>query len=288
MLFLQFSVYSQAEQKSINKNILDKHYGSLSFRGGYHSLLEKFDDLTTQGGGQLGISGGYELRYSWFFLSAGVDVSYWMSDAQTKAYKFDRNMYDTQGKPMTFHYDLAPSTEHSYGLTAAVPIMVGVNYNGFYAGAGVSVGYHILSRNRVSRAYTGYATYDQYFEDFVDMPNHFYTNYKVSNDEPLKMTIPVKLIGEIGYDVLYGYSYSSYSRDKVLKIGAYVEYGLMNAFSNKQDGPLWSLNEAHPLQLNVYSYYTNKATTTYKVIPMSVGVKITLLLRIPTRSCHCN
>ena len=286
-LAVLLGINAHAAQTDINNTELDKHYGWLSLGGGYFTLLEKFDDISTKGGGQVSLAGGYEMRYGWFYLSAGIDFAFWLSNATTQTWRFDRAMYDTQGKLMTFHYDLAASKEHSYGLTARIPIMIGVNRKGFYFGVGANVGYHILSDNRVSRPYTGYATYDQYFEDFEDMPNHYYTNFTATNTEHLRMNIPVNLIAEIGYDVLYGYSDSSYGRDKVLKIGVYAEYGLMNAFSNKTDASLFEPNPEHPTQLDVWSYYNNKATTTNKVLPLSAGIKLTWMLRIPTKNCHC-
>ena len=287
MLLSMLCMNGYAEKKVIDNAVVDKHYGWFSVRGGYSALLEKFDDITTQGGCQFGVGGGYEYRYSWFYLSAGVDISYWSSNATTISYQFDRRMYDTQGKLMTYHYELDPSREHSYGFTAAVPFIVGVNYRGFYCGVGAIVGYHLLSMNQVTRPYTTSATYEQYIEDFTDMPNHYYANYIATNKEKLDLHFPVNLTAEIGYDVLYGYSYSSYSRDRVLKIGAYVEYSMVNAFRNKSDGSVFEINPEHPTQLLVYSYYRNKATTTNRVVPLSVGVKLTIMLRMPTRSCRC-
>lgn len=287
MVVLLLGMSARAEQKIIDNTVLDKHYGWLSLGGGYFTLLEQFDDITTQGGGQVSLSGGYELRYGMFYFSAGVDFAFWLSNATTQAWRFDRAMYDTQGKLMTYHYDLDPSREHSFGLTARIPLMIGMTVNGFYFGVGANVGYQILSENHATRAYRGCATYDQYFEDFTNMPNHFYTNYVATKTEHLRMNIPVNLIGEIGYDVLANYSYSSYSRDQVLKIGAYVEYGLTNAFSNEEDGSLFDPNPEHPIQLDIWSYYTKKATTTHRVVPLSVGIKLTWMLRIPTKNCNC-
>lgn len=287
MLLSMLCVNGYAGQKVIDNSVVDKHYGWFSVRGGYFTFLEKFDDITTHGGCQFAVAGGYEYRYSLFYLSAGVDISYWSSNASTISYQFDRRMYDTQGKQMTYHYELDPSNEHSYGITAAVPVIVGLNYRGFYCGVGAVIGYHFLSMNHVTRAYKTAATYEQYIDDFADMPNHYYTNYQASNKEKLNLHFPINLTAEIGYDVLYGYSYSSYSRDKVLKIGAYVEYGLMNSFRNKSDGSLFEVNPDHPTQLLVYSYYGNKATTTNRVVPLSVGIKLTFMLRMPTSSCQC-
>ena len=121
-LAVLLGINAHAAQTDINNTELDKHYGWLSLGGGYFTLLEKFNDISTKGGGQVSLAGGYEMRYGWFYLSAGIDFAFWLSNATTQTWKFDRAMYDTQGKLMTFHYDLAASKEHSYGLTARIPI----------------------------------------------------------------------------------------------------------------------------------------------------------------------
>lgn len=275
-----------ANKPIINNAVLDKHYSWISLRGGYHTFLEQFDDINTLGGKQFGIGAGYELRYGWFYLSFGLDAAYWSVDGTTQPYHIERMMYDTQDKLMTYHYELSASTEHSYGINASVPILLGFNWNGLYVGAGASIGYRVLAQNQASRHYTGYATYDQYFEDFAEMPNHYYTEFDAVGKEALAMSLPVSFIAEVGYDVLYGYSYSSYSRDKVFKVGAYVEYGLLNAFNTKEDASLFDPIPEHPTQLNVYAYYNNKATS-HPVIPISGGVKLTVMFRIPTRNCNC-
>jgi hypothetical protein len=118
------------------------------------------------------------------------------------------------------------------------------------------------------------------------MPNHFYKTYTAKNIENIKMNIPINIIAEVGYDVLYNANYNLYGKDQILKIGLYAEYGLRNAFNNKIDAPLFSVNQEHPTQLNVYSYYNNKAITN-KILPFNIGLKVTYMLQIPTKNCHC-
>jgi len=249
-----------AGQKMIENNVIDKHYGWISIAGGYYSLLEKFDDLKTLGGGNLNISGGYEFRYSGFYTSIGFEMSFWQSNAYTLDYAFEQMMHDTQGKCMNYHFDISASKESSYGMYGYIPIMIGYTNSGFYIGCGAKIGYNLFAKNHTSRDYTTSATYPQYFQDFEDMPNHYYTHYRATNTENLNLNVPLSLIAEVGYDVLYGYSYGSYTRDKVLKIGVYAEYGLLNSIKNATDESLFKSNSEHPIQLDVFSYYNHKAT----------------------------
>lgn len=142
---------------------------------------------------------------------------------------------------------------------------------------GTKIGYNLFAKTKTTRDYTTYATYKQYFEDFRDMPNHYYTNYSASANENLHMHIPLSIIGEIGYDVLYGYSVKNYGRDKVFRVGVYCEWGLLNAMSNNTDSSLFETDSGHPTQLKVYSYYNHKAIM-HKIWPISAGIKLTLVL----------
>lgn len=121
-----------AGQKVVLHNVIDKHYGIISLGGGYYSLLEQFDDLNTIGGGTIAISGGYQFNYRGFWLSVAGEFQYWQSNAFTLGYQYDQLMYDTQGKSMTYHFDLSPSKEVSYGLIVNVPIMFGYTFSGFF------------------------------------------------------------------------------------------------------------------------------------------------------------
>ena len=287
LLILLISQFVHSEQKRIDKNVIDKHYGYLEVGCGYYSLLEQFDDLTTKGGFSAHFGGGYEFRYSYLWTSVGLQVDYWSSTASTREYLMDQRMLDTQGKPIFYHFSIDPSTETSYGLYAYVPVLIGFHVNGFYIGAGAKFGYSIFAKNKILRTYSTSATYEQYIADFIDMPNHSYANYEATNKEKLNIKIPLNLALELGYDVLANYSYSSYSRDKVLKIGLYAEYGLLNAFSNEKDDALFAPNQQHPSQLEVFSYYNHKATQHYRVVPFNAGLKVTIMFRIPTSSCNC-
>ena len=284
LLFICSSVSADKIVRKITKNnamfkskktVNSRHYGWVSMEGGYHLLQEDFDDLNTLGGSAVHFGTGYEFQLHGIYTSIGVD--------------FDQRMYDTQGKLMTYHFKISESIERSSGVIAALPIMIGYSFQGIHIGGGVSFGYNLSAKSRVKREYVTSATYPQYIEDFTNMPNHFYTNYESTNTEKLAMKTPINILGEIGYNVLRSNKYQKYqnSQSTILKVGAFVEYGLCNVFENEMDGALVEPNPEHPTQLNLHPYYNNKSTTNHNIFPISAGIKVTYMMRIPTKNCHC-
>ena len=263
------------------------HYGWFAADAGYNILLEDYDDLSTLGGGRVSVSFGYELQRDGFYFSLGAAASFWTSSAKTEAALIEQPMRDTQGKNMTYKFNLAQGDELSYGLFVSAPIVFGYTFRGWYFGGGARVGYHLLAENISERKYSTSANYVQYFEDFENMPNHFYSDYKASSHDKLSMTLPVSVLVEGGYNILYGQSQRSYKKHSILRIGFYAEYGFLKAFNNEQDLPYFEVNKEHPTQIDIYSYYTQKSTKSNFVFPLSAGIKVTYMLRIPTRQCNC-
>ena len=264
-----------------------RHYGWFALDAGYHVLLENYDDLSTIGGARTSISLGYELQHNNFYFSIGGAFSFWSSRAKTDAMHREQLMRDTQGKNMIYKFDMERGDELSYGLTVSLPVIFGYTSRGWNIGGGVRVGYHVLAENISERAYTTSATYPQYFEDFVEMPNHYYSDYIARNKQKLSIMLPLSVLVEGGYDVLYIRSQGSRTRHNVLRIGFYAEYGFIKAFNNEKDLPYVDVNKQHPTKLDVFAYYNRKSSTSHFVFPLSVGIKVTYLLRIPTRNCHC-
>ena len=298
LLFVCNSAFADKIVRKITKNnamfkskktVDMRHYGWASIEGGYHLLQEDFDDLNTLGGSAVHFGTGYEFQLHGIYTSIGVDFNLWTSSATTQPYNFDQRMYDTQGKLMTYHFKISESIERSSGVIAAFPIMIGYSFQGIHIGGGVSFGYNLSAKSRVKREYVTSATYPQYIEDFTNMPNHFYTNYESTNTEKLAMKTPINILGEIGYNVLRSNKYQKYQnmQSTILKVGAFIEYGLCNVFKNELDGALVEPNPEHPTQLNLHPYYNNKSTTEHNIFPISAGIKVTYMMRIPTKNCNC-
>ena len=271
------------------RNVIDKHYFSLSASGGYYSLLENLPDISTSGGGGLALGFGYEFRYSYFWLSLGIDFQYGVSTLTSAGFDVHRELLDTQGKPVSFHYYVDSYRDTQHDCRIGMPFMLGFCTNGIYGGIGVKISYAPRTICTPSITYTTTGTYEQYIDDFEEMPNHFYTEYTTPGRSEVIMKPQGHVVAELGYDILNKERMASYSLCSVLKVAAYAEYGINSCMSGSEhDGILYGYDSTNPALLTVNSYYAQHDVSKARIVPLYVGVKVTFMLRIKTANCHCD
>ncbi len=269
-------------------NVIDKHYLSLSASGGYYSLLENISEIKTVGGGGVTLGVGYEFRYNKLFLSGGIDFQYGASTLIYQGFDVHRELLDTQGKPVSFHYYVDEYRDTQHDLRIGVPIMIGFCTNGIYGGVGVKFSYAPRTITTPSVTYETTGSYSQYIDDFADMPNHFYTKYTAPGRSEVIMKPQGHVIAELGYDILNRERMNNYALCSVLKIAAYAEYGLNSCMSGTDhNGVLYGFDETNPVQLTVNSYYAQRDLSKARIVPLYVGIKVTFMLRIKTANCQC-
>lgn len=269
-------------------NIDDKHYFSISASGGYFTLLESIDEIKTKGGaaGLFGI--GYEFRFRHFYLATGVDVQYGVSTLTMAPFDVHAQILDTQGKPVNYHYHIEGYTDRQKDFRFGIPLMLGFYTNSVYLGVGAKFAYAPQTISYPTITYQTYGSYEQYIEDFENMPNHFYTTYTTTGRNEVKMHPQGYVIAELGYDILNKERQSNYALCSVLKIALYAEYGLNSCMTGaKFDQQSYEVNETNPSLLNVDAYYACHDLSRKRVVPFYVGVKVSFLLRIRTANCQC-
>ncbi len=266
------------------------HYLTLSLGAGGSETLTDYDNMKSKFGfgGLFGF--GYEYHFRAFWLSLGVEGQLFQSGflpAMNDTMHY--SMYDTEGEKMTYHYAINKRGDMHRAVYLNVPVMIGFNVKGFYLGAGAKAGLSLYGRAKSDVDYTTSATYDRFIDDFINMPNHYYTNYSNSGVHKMKFEPMVSVIGEVGYEVV---SFSTGKEDDsnpiIFRIGAYAEYGLFNMVKSSGSGPLFEIDQTDPSQVTLYPYFTTVSTEGHKSIPLSVGVKATFMFQLPLpQKCHC-
>ncbi len=264
------------------------NYFSVSGGIGYGTLLENIPDLNTHGSLGGFLSFGYELRVSNFWLNTGIECQYIRSSSSFNISGFDRNVYDTQGKQILYHYDFDKSIDTQQFAYANIPLLMGWHYVGFYIGAGAKIGYCISATENSKLQYSTTGTYFQYIEDFSKMDDHYYSTYNVSTTEKLNNKIKVSLVGEVGYDFLAWARQANNTEHHGLKVGAYIEYGLNNIISSPTEKPLYTINDANASILTITPFYNARSINAYRVIPLFAGIRISWIFCIRTKHCDCN
>lgn len=213
-----------------------QHYLTTDIHAGYSRLLPMPSSGVTGG---LGV--GYGYRYRHLLLHAGLEADYGYMSATGESYIEHTRTQDSEQQSFLLHADYAPQRQQSGQLTVGLPIQLGAQVKRFYFLLGVRPGMRAWGQAHTSGLVTLSATYDEFWEDFADMPNHGLTTR--SYDSPryaLSHAMMLSALGEVG--VILGSQYERVSRRHVLpqmRLAAYVDYRV------------WSAAEPQPAGLTV-------------------------------------
>jgi len=271
---------------------------SVSASAGYSNLLthDKISTPMGMGGCTFGI--GYEMHSNMrnFWWSFGAEMEYLTSADKVNSEVGERFIYDTEGYLAVMHYDINRWRDYQQMIFVSVPLMFGYRTERFYIGAGPKLMLCAFSEGRNKLEYTTSATYDRYGDDFVYMPNHYYTK-QTSTSLPAKLqssiTANVALCFEVGgivYDETFGAIKMPGTKEKlnprvVLKVGFNAEYGFLNQNQRKGTETLATVREDAAHIIDVVPLYTSTALINNTVNPLYAGVKLTLLVNFYCRNC---
>lgn len=268
------------------------HYFGVSAGGGYYQFFTNIQGVTTQGDavGLLGLN--YEYRGNSFWFQSGLEGQLQRNhsafDISNPDYTFVIN--DTQGKSLYMHYLLSDFRETEQLVFLNIPLLVGYYHqNGFYIGAGMKFGWAVYADTKTDLRYKTYGIYEQYVDDFANMPNHFYTDYSLSRKAQTKALFKSAVVFEVGGDLL-AHSYGTQSSScYVLKIGAFAEMGLNSPYKKSENTELYIYPNADQAQiLDPTCLYNVKTADSYSFIPFCAGIKLTMLFRVSTPRSRCN
>lgn len=284
---LMFAAVEATAQRSAPK-FPEFHYFTVSVGGGYSAFVSDFENTKLQGGGAATVGIGYEYCHRAFWLGLGLEAEWDNSTNKNQIYDFTEEMKDTEGDDMTYCYKMMRWHDSYSTVYVNIPFMLGFGIGGFYMGAGVKAGLNVYGHAQSTMKYRTSGFYDRYVEDFENMPDHFFDDYKSKNRYRVKYLPEISLIGEIGYEV------ASFGADKDsdapirLKLGAYVEYGFSKAYKNTAVADLVSIDDVNPAVLNLKPYILGRDITGNSFNNLFVGVKATFLFELPVpQKCNC-
>lgn len=259
------------------------HLISASATVGYSTIVEDYNDLNTFGktGGGLGIN--YELRNNHFSFTTGLEGQLLKCRTQFTMPAVDAQIYDTQGKIATMHYQIGSVTENIQSLYVAVPIIFGYYNNGFYIGGGFKVAMPIKSTVTSAYKYSTSATYNEYMEDFENM--HDYGSYDRVSKNKLNSAIKYSLVAEVGYNILSAKyrRYNNYQHG--LRISAVCEYSLNNLVKTPTATPIYDINPNNANDLNIHPYFSANSTQNHIINHLYIGAKLTWTFRLTQGRC---
>lgn len=188
-----------------------RHYLIVWGEGGYTNFLHKFTDVKALGSGGVGFGGGYQFRKDAFLMVTGLEITSLNTFNKVNALSFDDITFkdsDPFGQQITYHVDYEKYKERQHAGYVQIPLLFGAQFRTssipIYFLVGAKAGVNLFSTYGVHVRVRTTATYERYIDDFVDMPNHYYTttnmhNGDVTHNDKIKLGLPqVVASAEIG------------------------------------------------------------------------------------------
>lgn len=290
LLFFSTTMMSQVRRHRANRDT--RHYFYSNITPGYSIIFDDFENTKAYGGFGSIVGLGYSFVAPYFWLEVGAEMQSLSSYMSITDELSDKRIMDTEGDEVVYHYNKDVWYDCQDLLYVGVPVMFGYrHYKGFSIGVGFKCSFNVLADARNRLRYSISATYNDYIEDFEDMPNHFYGDYDIYvrkgiSDKVVRQKGAVCL--EAGY-VVYdnGKNYRSVRNRHVLfKLSGYLECGVNNVMSNRETRELYTLNLSNPAELTTKPYYLSNSTRSKRTLPFMVGVRWTYTLAtITCRTC---
>lgn len=269
-----------------------RHYFYSNTTAAYSIHLDEFTNTNEHGGFACMVGLGYSYRVPRFWFEIGAEIEQLSSYMELIDDISDMRVRDTEGDIVIYHYNKDYWYDRQDLVYASVPVMLGYHSSkGFTIGAGFKYAFRLygVSHNRLT--YSTSATYEDYIDDFVGMPNHDYGNYEryVRQNITDKMNHKLAVCFEVGYTIYNNHrNYTSIkNRHVVCKLAGFLEYGLNPLFTNYEEHNLYSIDPVNPAQLNTVSFYRANPTHGKTTMPIIIGIRWTYsLATITCRTCH--
>ena len=269
-----------------------RHYFYSNTTAAYSLFLDGFDNTNEHGGFTSILGLGYSYRVPRFWVEIGAEFQQLSSYMEIIDDVSDMRVRDTEGDIVIYHYNKDYWYDRQDLLYAGVPVMFGYHsLNGFTIGAGIKYTLRVygVSHNRLT--YSTSATYEDYIDDFVGMPNHDYGDYDryVRENITDKMRHKMSACFEIGYTIYNNHrNYTSIKNRHVLcKLTGFLEYGFNSLLTNNTMQNMYSIDPANPGELNTVSFYRSTPTRDTKITPLIIGVRWTYTLAtITCKTCR--
>ncbi len=280
--------YSLARNHYTYYDQLNESYLAVWGSLGYSQLTYSSANINNHGlpAGNLGV--GYEYHRGFNKMwSIGAELSILGAGMQRVGdMTDDHGMIDNDISPyseFTMHATLADFEEINRLGYLNIPIMYGYKVNRFYTLGGVKLGLNLFSNYKSNSLLTTTGEYEWFFDDFEDMPNHYFvTDNRIDDSGKIKMRFNTSLSGELGY-----YLSIDKQENNDLRISLQMDYGVFNINqTDRINDQLFSRTE-NPIDYQLNSVFST-TDNSGDVKAWFVGVKLTYLICTKSKwDCHC-
>ncbi len=223
--------------------------------GGYSAFLHGIDSSSVPGGGAGMLGVGYFMKHkSNFNFRAGLEFMYLNSTTRLNDMSFsgDFNYSDAnkQNHVMRYMMDFANYKEQQNRLSLNIPIMFGAQIKQFYFMAGAKAGLGFIGNYSMKSDVTTMLQDPELIDDMGNMPTHGLVTQNVKYSNKFNFGLDVAISAELGicldeYFPATALEYGSGKDKRKLsyRVGAFVDYGVMNINASKPNGLLLNFPE---------------------------------------------
>ena len=287
LLVICMVLYSSCHLVQARQNTSNGNFIGVSFGGGYSSMIDFSKNTRNVGSWNVLAGVNYEYRLTHFYFTTGVEISALNTDNTFVNRPFDHLIMDTQGKKAMLHYNFYPQSDEYEFLFVGIPFTLGYHYEGFYVGGGLKADYCVQSKVISQMSYETSATYEQYISDFTDMSNHFYSENRSAYQKELSTKFNVSVLAEAGYDVLKHVREQYQADHHILRIGIFAEMGIVPIIRDKVESQTYRIDNVNPIAVHIYPMYMTDKVSSYRVLPISAGIKLSWLFNVDPYHCNC-
>ncbi len=251
LLIVPFAdVDAQRRKKKKEKVKVVNSYLDVYGGGGYSALLHGIDGTSVPGGGAGMLGVGYFMKHkSNFNFRAGLEFMYLNSMTKLDDMSFSGDFVysdaNKQNHTMLYMMDFAKYKEQQNRMSLNIPIMFGAQIKQFYFLAGAKAGLGLLGNYSFKSDVTTMLRDPELIDDMGNMPTHDLKTTPVKYGSSLKFGLDVAVSAEFGVclDEYFPESAREYGSGKdkraiSYRVGAFVDYGVMNINNNKANAML--------------------------------------------------
>lgn len=292
----------QEESKSIS-SFIDVYGG-----GGYSSLLHNVEGSSIPGGGAGMLGIGYFMKHkSNFNFRAGLEFMYLNSTTRMDDFSYSGDFFYSDANKKDYLMKLAMAysdyRESQNRLSLNIPIMFGSQFNQIYFLVGAKAGIKMMGNYAMHADLTTTLEDPELIDVMGNMSTHALGTMEAKYKNKLDLGFDVAVSAEIGlsldkYFPASALEYGSGSNKRAVsyRVGAFVDYGVMNINNNEPKEILAHYPGLEPLGDGKYSVPFNNLSTiqnnsvvslknseTGKVSALNslvVGAKFTVLLGV--------
>lgn len=257
---------------------LAQHYFGVGASVSSPFQLDKSDATKPLIGWGEGVSLQYQYRHGHFLLTIGASLSGEHPRVGVENEIYTPRMIDTRGIPFTYLGTLRSRSDMSSSLWFHTPVMIGFEIYPFYMMVGAQYSLFLASwTHQAAQMASAADYYGRYYDDYIDdMFTHGYHDFEpVSSRGQMKYKNDVRLLAEIGGAVQIGVS--NKGLDRLLRIGAFAEVGMMSALGEPTTPTKTEWNATEYMHVAMNHIYSAEDAETGSLRNIVVGVKVTCL-----------